>query len=204
MRRILLSMIILHSVSVGIADTQKPWTFWYWMYGAVSEEGVKADLKAMKDVGLGGCYLMPIRGAAERPEFQGQADALSNDFWHLVDVSLQQADSLGLGMGIHVCDGFALAGGPWISPEESMQKIVYSDTLLVGRLEDLIHQKGGLTLHRPKGFDGYYEDIATFAIPLTRRSFHPFPYNFDLQRDVPNRHGFSSTSEFQDSSPTSR
>ena len=38
MRRILLSMIILHSVSVGIADTQKPWTFWYWMYGAVSEE----------------------------------------------------------------------------------------------------------------------------------------------------------------------
>ena len=165
-------------------ELSRPWTFWYWMYGAVSEEGVKADLQAMKDVGLGGCYLMPIRGAAERPEFQGQADALSNNFWHMVDVSMQQADSLGLGMGIHVCDGFALAGGPWITPEESMQKIVYSDTILVGRLEDLIHRKNGLTLHRPQGYEGYYEDIATFAIPLTRRSFHPFPYNFDLQRDV--------------------
>ena len=29
----------------------KPWTFWYWMYGAVSKEGIKADLEAMKQVG---------------------------------------------------------------------------------------------------------------------------------------------------------
>ena len=48
-------------------DTTRPWTFWYWMYGAVSEAGIKADLQAMKDVGLGGCYLMPIRGSQERP-----------------------------------------------------------------------------------------------------------------------------------------
>ena len=163
--------------------TNKPWTFWYWMYGAVSEEGVKADLQAMKDVGLGGCYLMPIRGAKERPEHKGTADALSENFWRMVDLSLKQADSLGLGMGIHVCDGFALAGGPWIKPEESMQKIVFSDTIVVGRISQLIKRKGGLTLPRPKGYDGYYEDIATFAIPLTRRSFTPLPLTFDIQRD---------------------
>ena len=180
-------MLLLCFVSMGVkanADTQKPWTFWYWMYGAVSEEGVRADLKAMKDVGLGGCYLMPIRGAAEHPEFQGQADALSDKFWQMIDLSFQQADSLGLDMGIHLCDGFALAGGPWISPEESMQTIVYCDTFWVGSLKEMIHRKGGLTLNRPQGYDGYYEDIATFAIPLTRSSFHPFPYNFDLQRDL--------------------
>lgn len=74
---------------------EAPWTFWYWMYGTVSEEGIKADLQAMKDVGLGGCYLMPIRGAAERPEYEGTADALSENFWHMVDVALTQADSLG-------------------------------------------------------------------------------------------------------------
>ena len=163
---------------------EAPWTFWYWMYGAVSEAGIKADLQAMKDVGLGGCYLMPIRGAAERPEYEGTADALSENFWHMVDVALTQADSLGLDMGIHVCDGFALAGGPWISPEESMQKVVYCDTLAVGSLKEIIHRKGGMKLHRPEGYEGYYEDIATFAIPLTRLHFHPFPYNFDLQRDL--------------------
>ena len=163
--------------------TNKPWTFWYWMYGAVSEEGVRADLQAMKDVGLGGCYLMPIRGAKERPEYNGTADALSENFWRMVDLSLMQADSLGLDMGIHVCDGFALAGGPWIKPEESMQKIVFSDTIVVGRISQLIKRKGGLTLQRPKGYEGYYEDIATFAIPLTRRSFTPLPLTFDIQRD---------------------
>ena len=185
MKRLSLFIIFYLLFSVGTrADTHKPWTFWYWMYGAVSEAGIKADLKAMKDVGLGGCYLMPIRGAQERPEYGGQADALSDNFWRMVDVALAQADSLGLDMGIHVCDGFALAGGPWIKPEESMQKIVYTDTIVSGRLGDLINQKGGLTLSRPKGHEGYYEDIATFAIPLTHHTLQPFPVNFDLLRDL--------------------
>ena len=141
-------------------DTTKPWTFWYWMYGAVSEAGIRADLKAMKDVGLGGCYLMPIRGAKERPEFQGSADALSEEFWRMADCALAQADSLGLGVGIHVCDGFALAGGPWISPEESMQKIVFCDTVVSGGFRHF-------RMSKPQHYDNYYEDIAVYAIPVT-------------------------------------
>ena len=129
------------------------------MYGAVSEEGIRADLKAMKDVGLGGCYLMPIRGAVEKPEYEGKADALSDNFWRLVDLSMQQADSLGLDMGIHVCDGFALAGGPWIRPEESMQKIVFCDTVVHGGRHHFMMQK-------PQHYQDYYKDIAVYAIPV--------------------------------------
>lgn len=143
-------------------NTTKPWTFWYWMYGAVSEQGIKADLQAMKDVGLGGCYLMPIRGAAERPEYQGTADALSDNFWRMVDVALVQADSLGLQMGIHVCDGFALAGGPWIKPEESMQKIVFCDTIIDGGFRHL-------RMSKPQHYEDYYEDIAVYAIPIKQK-----------------------------------
>ena len=29
-----------------------PWCFWYWMYGAVSEEGITADIEAMKQAGI--------------------------------------------------------------------------------------------------------------------------------------------------------
>ena len=47
-----------------------PWTFWYWMYGAVSKEGITADLEAMKNIGLGGAYLMPIRSDAENKTFE--------------------------------------------------------------------------------------------------------------------------------------
>ena len=111
-RTILLTLLLCLAIMSRGNDTTKPWTFWYWMYGAVSEEGIKADLQAMKDVGLGGCYLMPIRGTEEKPEYEGKAQQLTPRFWEMVDYAMQQSDSLGLGMGIHVCDGFALAGGP--------------------------------------------------------------------------------------------
>ena len=89
-------------------DEAKPWTFWYWMYGAVSKAGIHADLVGMKNVGLGGTYLMPIRGVSERPEYQGEAAQLSPKFWEMVDYSFQQADSLGLDMGIHHIDALSL------------------------------------------------------------------------------------------------
>lgn len=155
----ILTLLLCLAISSRGNDTSRPWTFWYWMYGAVSEAGIKADLQAMKDVGLGGCYLMPIRGAAEHPEYGGKADALNDNFWQLVDIALTQADSLGLEMGIHVCDGFALAGGPWISPEESMQKIVFCDTILSGGFRHL-------RMPKPQHYENYYEDIAVYAIPV--------------------------------------
>ena len=146
------------------ADTTKPWTFWYWMYGHVSEAGIKADLKAMKDAGLGGCYLMPIRGTKEAPNTlpalgKTPAQQLTPEFWRMVDVALATADSLGLEMGIHISDGFALAGGPWIRPEESMQKIVYCDTIVRGGQQHFVMKK-------PEHFGDYYEDIATYAVPV--------------------------------------
>ena len=190
-RKQILLLILCFSLYplLGRGQGEAPWTFWYWMYGAVSKDGIKADLKCMKDIGLGGCYLMPIRGTNDKgapqnpPQGEKWAEALSPHFWEMVDYAFQQADSLGLQMGIHICDGFALAGGPWISPEESMQKVVYSDTIVVGQLSQLINQQGGLKLPRPQGYEGYYEDIATFAIPLKRKDSHPFPDQFDLQRD---------------------
>ena len=159
---LLLSFFIasqLPSLGEGLGVGSRPWTFWYWMYGAVSEQGIRADLKAMKDVGLGGCYLMPIRGTEEHPEYQGQAQQLTPPFWHMVDVALAQADSLGLQMGIHVCDGFALAGGPWIQPEESMQKIVFCDTIVGGG-----HHY--FQMPKPQHYQDYYEDLGVYAVPL--------------------------------------
>ena len=162
-----------------MADTDKPWTFWYWMYGAVTEEGIKADLKAMKDVGLGGCYLMPIRGSEERPEYQGQANAMSDNFWKMVDCALEQADELDLDMGIHVCDGFALAGGPWIKPEESMQKIVFCDTIVRGGQHRFKMQK-------PEHYKDYYQDIAVYAYPVSDVNVETFAMRYaDMQPKYP-------------------
>ena len=137
----------------------RPWTFWYWMFGAVSEEGIRADLAAMSQAGLGGAYLMPIRSSNEGPQYGGRADQLTDEWWRLVRVSMETADSLGLQLGMHICDGFALAGGPWITPEESMQKVVSAETFVTGgRMTDL-------ALPQPESIENYYEDIALLAMP---------------------------------------
>lgn len=140
-----------------------PWCFWYWMYGAVSQEGITADLQAMKHAGLGGTYLMPIYGTDRKPEYGGKAQQLSDEWWKMVSHSVSEADRLGLQLGIHVSDGFALAGGPWITPEESMQKVVFADTV-VYNARNIIKQ---LKLKQPECYKDYYRDIRILAIPAT-------------------------------------
>ena len=145
----------------------KPWTFWYWMHGAVSKEGIRADLKAMQEIGLGGAYLMPIRGV-EGTEYPHPVSQLTPQWWEMVRYSFQIADSLGLKMGMHISDGFALAGGPWIKPAESMQKVVFTDTIV----------KGGsiknFSLRQPETVENYYDDIAVYAFPLSEVPFRGF------------------------------
>ena len=137
----------------------KPWTFWYWMFGAVSKEGIKADLEAMKEIGLGGTYLMTIKGTAEGPGYKNAVAQLSPEWWEMVRYSMEQADRLNLKLGMHISDGFALAGGLWITPKESMQKVVWSDTIVPGG-------KTTIKLAEPGSFQGYYEDIAVYALPV--------------------------------------
>ena len=137
----------------------KPWVFWYWMNAAVSKEGLHADLLAMKSAGIGGAYLMPISGATNPPQYTPVTEQLSPRWWAMVRYAMQQADSLGLQLAMHACDGFAVAGGPWITPALSMQKIVSSRTSLDGgkHISQLLSQ--------PPTLENYYEDIAVIAFP---------------------------------------
>lgn len=134
------------------------WNFWYWMHGAVSKEGLTADLEAMKEAGFGGTYLFAIRDTVPGlyPE---KVVTMSPEWWELVRFSASEADRLGLEMGFNSCDGFTCAGGPWITPEMSMQKVVWADTLVEGN--QIIQTK----LPQPEMVKAYYADIATFAYP---------------------------------------
>jgi hypothetical protein len=140
-------------------ESAKPWVFWYWMQGAVSREGIIADLKAMKQVGIGGAYLMPIKGPANPPYLTPSIKQLSPEWWAMVKFTMQEADKIGVKLAMHDCDGFALAGGPWITPELSMQKVVWSKTGV----------EGGKTFHDtltvPGHYKNYYKDIEILAYP---------------------------------------
>jgi hypothetical protein len=137
----------------------KPWVFWYWMNAAVTAEGITADLEAMKEAGIGGAYLMPIKGVENPPSISPPAVQLSPQWWKMVRHSMQEADRLGLKLAMHYSDGFALGGGPWITPELSMQHVVSTQTQVMGG------KKLRLTLPQPPTVQGYYRDIAVYAYP---------------------------------------
>jgi hypothetical protein len=140
-------------------EAARPWVFWYWMNGAVTAEGITADLTAMKEAGIGGAYLMPIKGVDNPPLLAPAAEQLSPRWWALVKHAMTEADRLGLKLAMHVSDGFALAGGPWITPELSMQKLTYSETQATGG------RQLRLALPQPAAVRGYYRDVAVYAYP---------------------------------------
>ena len=141
-------------------ESSKPWVYWYWMKSAYSKPGITADLEAMKQAGIAGAYLMTIKGTTNPPLIDPPVLQLSPEFWDMVKFAFTEADRLGLKLAFHAADGFAVAGGPWITPEMSMQKVVWSNTFV----------KGGVAIQMklpiPINYEGYYKDIATFAIPI--------------------------------------
>ncbi|MEQ1798834.1 MAG: glycosyl hydrolase [Lacibacter sp.] len=137
----------------------KPWVFWYWMHAAVSKEGITADLEAMKEVGIGGAYLMPIKDTLHKISFQPTVRQLTPEWWAMVKFAMQEAKRLGLQLGMHVSDGFALAGGRWITPELSMQKLVWSKMYIRDG------ENVEINLAQPEANENYYKDVAVFAYP---------------------------------------
>src|SRR5687768_8405993 len=78
-----------------------PWVFWYWMHGVVSKEGITADLEAMKQAGIGGAYLMPIKDTTTPSLMKDPVRQLSPQWWAMVTHSLNEARRLGLQLGMH-------------------------------------------------------------------------------------------------------
>ena len=140
-------------------EAAKPWVFWYWMNAAVSKEGITADLAAMKASGIEGAYLMSVEGPTQPPLINPPVLQLSPAWWDDVKFAFHEADRLGLKLALHDCDGWATAGGPWITPEHSMQKVVWTEQPIEGG------QTLDLALAQPETIQGYYRDIAVFAYP---------------------------------------
>ena len=143
----------------------KPWVYWYWMRANATSEGITQDLEAMAETGVGGAYLMPIGNSGELAKSNPivtadpPANPLSEHWWKLVVHATKEADRLGLRLAMNACDGWALAGGPWITPEMSMQELVVTkQTLEGGKPYD-----GKLA--QPTSRENYYRDIAVLAYP---------------------------------------
>lgn len=156
---------IMHGQSVQNAwispgsDVQ-PWVYWYWMYGAEPKEAITADLEAMHESGISGAYLMTIKGVPLKPYVEPSYQQLTPQWWDIIKYTVKEANRLGIKLAINACDGWATAGGQEITPEMSMQYVVWSRTDVEGNRT--LSQK----LNQPVSNRNYYRDIATFAFRL--------------------------------------
>ncbi len=144
----------------------KPHTWWHWMSGNVTKEGITADLEAMKRVGIGGFQAFHVSvftpiGPIPVPvdTTAGTVDYMSDGWFEMMRYTLEEADRLDLEMCFHNCAGWTSSGGPWITPEYSMKEVVWSEKAVEGTSELTVQ------LDQPKTVAGYYRDIALLAIP---------------------------------------
>lgn len=136
-------------------DSAKPWVYWFVMDGNLGREGITADLEAMKRVGIGGMIFMEVDVGIPK----GPVKFMSPPWRELFTFANQEAARLGLLMTMPASPGWTGSGGPWVKPEQSMQKLVFSQTDAVGprRFDE--------ALPKPPTVAGFYRDVAVLAFP---------------------------------------
>ena len=135
------------------AGDARPWVYWYWMNGNVTEEGIKADLKAMQEIGIGGVLLFDI---GIHPA--GPVQNRSEQWYQLVNTAVQEAAKRNIKVSFH-CPGWSASGGPWVTPEMGMQELVWSEKIIKGP------EQFSQALPQPHSRLGYYRDVAILAFP---------------------------------------
>jgi hypothetical protein len=138
-------------------DGAWPWVYWYGGNGNITREGITADLEAMHRVGIKGVIYMEV----DQYIPPGPVRFLSPEWREMMQHAMKEAERLGITFNMNNDAGWAGSGGPWITPELSMQVVVWSETPLQGGQ----HFKGALA--QPKTTLGYYRDIAVLAFPTS-------------------------------------
>jgi len=134
----------------------RPWVYWFPLGGNLTREGITADLEAMARAGIGGVLYMEVDQGAPK----GPADFAGPSWRELFRHACDEASRLRLEINMNNDAGWCGSGGPWITPELSMQKIVWSETFIDGG-----RQFEG-ALPRPPAVRDFYRDIAVLAFPM--------------------------------------
>ena len=145
-------------------STARPSTFWHWMNGNVTRDGITRDLEAMRRVGLGSVFMFD--GSDYLPA--GPAAYLQPHWRDLVTHAIREGNRLGLDVGMHNGPGWSSSGGPWVTPERSMQQLVWTETAVAGgrRVE--------LDLVRPHANHDFYRDAFVIAFPSLAAETVPY------------------------------
>lgn len=156
-----LSFIMLQSVSAQVTyesfvnppEKSQPWTYWMWVNGNATKEGVQKDLEAMDRVGINGAIVLDV----DQKSPNGNT-LFGNEKWQEVfNHTAQTAERLGMSIGVNNGPGYFGSGGKWVNPEMALQWVVSSETYIKGGKNCRIKLKS-------PGTGPDYKDIAVIAI----------------------------------------
>lgn len=143
-------------------DSTRTKVWWFHGETETTRTGITADLEAFRNQGIGGVvYYDQTHGNCE-----GAFEAFSPEWWKMLIFASQEAARLGLTFETHISNGY-VAGGPWITPALSMQRMTSVDTIVCGGREMKFQ------LPVPEARNNYYKDVAVLA----------FPYKMETQDD---------------------
>ena len=179
--------IILSAISCtpqnSIEELQRGWenpplsarnrVWWHWMNGNITKEGIRKDLQWMKDTRQGGVH--NFDAALGTPTIVDKRLIYMDEGWKdAFAYAVKVADSLGLEFTVASAPGWSSTGGPWVSEQDAMKKLVWSEAYASGNvnmsLPEPPHTTGAFLDGAPagRGTAGtnyeYYEDIAVIAV----------------------------------------
>jgi len=128
------------------SPSARPQVWWHWMNGNVTKEGITADLEAMKAIGIGGAHIFDVSIGIPK----GPVSFNSPGWYDHVRWAAHEGKRLGIELGLSNCSGFSSSGGPWVTPEDSMKRLVWTE--------------GTACLPMPPSeTNGFYRDVAVVA-----------------------------------------
>lgn len=140
----------------------RPETWFHLIGGNVAKEGLTADLEAVAGAGLQGIQLFHGQFGGAWPQVEPQVPCLSPAWDGMIQHVANECRRLGLRFTMQNCPGWAMSGGPWITPDKAMRHLVWSRVDVAG---------GGavdLALKKPMPSNEEwrdYRDVAVLAFP---------------------------------------
>lgn len=114
-------------------ESAKPRTWWHWTNGNITQPGITKDMEWMRKVGIGGMMLADVSaGSGQTLEEKDKIHFFTPEWFAAVKHAANESKRLGLEMSIFNSAGWSLAGGPWVTPEQSMKRLVWSETTISG------------------------------------------------------------------------
>lgn len=135
----------------------RPNTYWEWMNGNISREGLTKDLEYMKRANYGSAMIFEAGVGIPR----GTVDYNSVKWKEAIIHAMTEAQRLGMKLSMHNSPGYSGTGGPWITPEYSMKQLVWTDAFAQTDRKGMIR----IQLPQPYCKMDFYRDAYILAYP---------------------------------------